>query len=137
MSRLLSIDYGEKRVGVAMTDPLKMFVTPFLTIENKSEEILFSELLKIFNQHDIEKVIIGLPLSTEGKNTPKTLEVQAFFKKLSKKTDLPLVWWDERYTTCEANDFLKNKGLNWRKSRDVVDQIAAAMILKSYLDDFK
>jgi len=120
-----------------MTDPLKMFVTPFLTIENKSEEILFSELLKIFNQHDIEKVIIGLPLSTEGKNTPKTLEVQAFFKKLSKKTDLPLVWWDERYTTCEANDFLKNKGLNWRKSRDVVDQIAAAMILKSYLDDFK
>ena len=132
--KFLSIDYGEKRVGLAMTDPLKMFAVPFATIENNSDVSLFDELLKIIDAHDIKKIIIGLPLSIAGEDTPKTIEVREFYKKLSEKTDIPLVWWDERYSTCEASEILKNKGLSLRESKEKIDQVAAAVILKSYLD---
>ena len=137
MSRWLALDYGEKRIGVAITDPLKMFVTPFATIENKSDEYVFEELLKLFKSQKAERIIVGLPLNIEGKDTIKTGEVRIFYKKLSEKTELPLLWCDERYSTCEANDFLKQKGLDWKKSRDKVDEIAAAVILKTYLDTNK
>ena len=135
MSRWLGIDFGEKRIGIAVTDPLKMFVSPLVTLENKSEEYVFNKLKEIISSHDIEKVILGLPLNLDGEDTLKTAEVREFHKKLSEVIDLPLVWWDERYSTSEANDFLKNKGKNWKDSRVVVDQIAAAIILKSYLDN--
>ena len=135
MSRYISIDYGEKRIGVAVTDQLKMFVTPYTTIENRSEDWVFSELLKIFSEQRIERVIIGLPLNIEGEDTPKTTEVRVFFQKLTEKTNLPLILWDERYSTSEANEFLISKGINWQKSKEIVDQIAAAVILESYLRD--
>ena len=134
MSRWIAIDYGEKRIGIAVTDHLKMFVNPLTTIENKSDSAVFDQLLKIFQSQEVEKVIIGLPLSLDGEDTAKTKETREFYKKLSEKTSLPLIWWDERYSTYEANELLKNKGLNWEKSRNVIDQIAAAVILKSYVD---
>ncbi|MCL2064570.1 MAG: Holliday junction resolvase RuvX [Candidatus Cloacimonetes bacterium] len=137
MTRWLAIDHGEKRIGIAITDPLKMFVTPYQTIENKSDDSVFEELKRIFASQNVEKIIIGLPLNIEGEDTPKTIEVREFYKKLSEKTDLTLVLWDERYSTCEANEILKNKGKNWKESRNVVDQIAAAVILKSYIEDCK
>ena len=137
MSRWISLDYGEKRIGVATTDSLKMFVAPFATIKNKSDEYVFEELLKIIKLQKADRIIIGLPLNVDGEDTIKTGEVRAFYEKLSKITNLPIFWCDERYSTCEANDFLKQKGLSWKKSKGEVDQIAAAVILKTYLDTHK
>ena len=134
MGRWLGIDYGEKRVGVALTDPLRMFVNPFITIENKSDEYVIGELVRIFTEQGVERIIVGLPLNKEGEDTPKTLEVRAFFAKLESKTDLPLFMYNELYSTCDANEFLKQKGLGWKESRKIVDQVAAAVILKSYLE---
>ena len=137
MSRWLAIDYGEKRIGIAITDPLKLFVKPYTTINNSSDEQVFNELKGIFESQKIEKIIIGLPINIEGEDTLKTLEVKAFQQKLAEFTSIPLHWWDERYSTCEANEFLKQKGVNWKNSKKVVDQIAAAVILKSYMDNNK
>ena len=134
MSRWLGIDYGEKRIGVAITDPLKMFVNPFSTIENRSDEYVIGELKRIFLEQDVERVVVGLPLNKEGEDTQKTLEVRAFFAKLESMTELPLFLYNELYSTCDANEFLKQKGLGWKESRKIVDQVAAAVILKSYLD---
>ena len=132
--RYLAIDYGDKRVGIAVTDPLKMFTIPFATIENKSDKYVFTELLNLLKSQKVERIIVGLPLNVEGGDSIKTKEVREFYQKLTQQTDLPLYWWDERYSTCEANDFLKQKGISWKDSKDKVDQIAAAVILKSYLD---
>jgi len=135
MGRWLSIDYGTKRLGIAVTDPLQMFIYPLTTIENRSDDYVISELLKLFDEKMIDKIIVGLPLSLEGKDTQKTKEVRNFFHKLEKRTEIPLIWWDERYSTYEANDFLKQKGLNWKDSRKIIDQIAAAVILTNYMKE--
>ena len=135
MSRYMSIDYGEKRVGIAITDHLKLFVTPLVTIANQSEEYLFSELFKIIKEQEVERIIIGLPLNIEGEDTDKTKEVRNFYDKLSNLTKLPLVFFDERYSSTVAEELLKNKGLNWRESKNSVDMIAAAVILNDYLNN--
>ena len=135
MGRWLSIDYGEKNIGLAITDHLKIIVSPLTTIKNQSDESVFSRLLEIFSQQEVEKIIVGLPLGLEGNDTKKTYEVRIFFNKLSKKTDIPIEWWDERFSTLEANDFLKKKGLNWRESKKIIDQVAAAVILTNYLEN--
>ena len=133
MGRFLAIDYGSKRIGIAVTDPLKMFVNPLLTIENKNDEFVFQELLKIFNEQDIERIVIGLPLNFHNEDTEKTKEVRAFYDKLEKMTELPMVFFNESYSTCDANDFLKSKKLGWKESKKMVDQIAAAVILTGYV----
>ena len=137
MSRWLSIDYGEKYIGLAITDPLKLFVSPLSTIENKSDEFIFARLQEVFIKQEIEKIIVGLPLGLEGNDTAKTKEVRIFYDKLSKKTDIQIEWWDERFSTTEANEFLKNKGMSWKDSRKIIDQIAAAVILTNYLENAK
>ena len=133
MGRFLAIDYGSKRIGIAVTDPLKMFVNPLLTIENKNDEYVFHELLKIFKEQDIGRIVVGLPLNSQNEDTEKTKEVRAFYDKLEKMTDLPIVFFNESYSTCDANDFLKSKKLGWKESKKIVDQIAAAVILTGYV----
>ena len=133
MKRWLSIDYGSKRIGIAITDPLKIIVTPYTTIKNKNLQQVCQELLTIFTSQNIERIIIGLPLNIEGEDTPKTLEVKAFEKKLKKITDIPIFFFDERYSSIEANDLLISKGKSIQQSKIEIDQIAAAIILENYL----
>ena len=132
--RLLGIDYGEKRIGLAITDPLKIFVKPFDTIDNDSIANVIEKLKLIIKTQQIEKIILGLPVSVSGEESTKTIEVKDFYNELLKNLDVPINFWDERYSTVEANEFLIKKGVNWKKSRKEIDKIAAAVILKSYLD---
>jgi len=134
ISRIMSIDYGKKNIGIAITDPLKMFAKPFATIQNKGDEYAIKEIEDIIKSQSVDKVILGLPISTLDNDTEQTLTVRAFYQKLCTHiTTVEIVLFDERYTTSEANDFLISKGTNYKDSKKIVDQIAAAMILKSYL----
>jgi len=134
VSRILSIDYGSKRIGVAITDPLKIFAKPYTTIENRGDSFTIDQIAKIVHSESIEKIILGLPISTQDNDTEQTLAVRSYYQKLSQHINgTEIVLWDERFTTSEATDFLKEKGISWRDSKKIVDQIAAAMILKSYL----
>jgi len=134
ISRMMSIDYGKKNIGIAITDPLRIFAKPFTTIQNKGDEYAIAEIAKIVQTQSVDTIILGLPISTLDNDTDQTLIVRAFHQKLCACLNIAeIVLFDERYTTSDANDFLIQKGTNYKDSKKVVDQIAAAMILKSYL----
>lgn len=134
VSRILAIDFGEKRVGLALSDPLKIFAKPLKVIPNKGFESVLSKLLSLVQEYDIELILLGMPYAIEGGNTAKTDETQAFMDKLTANLETPIIAWDERYTTSEAIAELIKMGYDWKERRQVQDAMAAAMILKSYLE---
>ena len=95
---------------------------------------ILEELLSIINEQEIQLLIVGLPYAIEGGNTPKTEETEAFLNKLKKKLEIPVLGWDERYTTDEAIAELIKLGYDWRQRRAIQDAMAATMILKNYLE---
>ena len=131
--RLMCIDYGEVRVGIALSDPLQIISNPFTVLSN-NKDTLFQELKSIINAEKVGKIILGLPLNLDGEDTDKTRQVRKFAEELQKAITLPFEFWDERYSTVEANQALKKMGYDSKKSRTVVDKVAAAIILKDYLD---
>ncbi len=132
MYRIMAIDYGEKRIGIALSDPMRMFAKPFTVIPN-SENYL-QEIAKIVDEENVQKIILGLPLNLKGEDSQKTKEVRAEFKKFEKYFSIPIILWDERFTTVEANNILKKQKYSVKDARKVVDKLAASLILKSYLE---
>jgi len=134
--RIMGIDYGEVRVGIALSDPLQIISRPYKVLANSADS-LFTELNEIIKSEDVGRIVLGLPLNLEGKDSQKTLEVRKFAEELQKKVPVPVEFYDERFTTAEANEVLKNMGKNIKESREVIDKIAASLILKSYLENIK
>jgi len=134
VSRILAIDYGEKRIGLALSDPLKLFAKPLKVIPNSGFETVLAELRKVISEQCVELIVMGLPYAIEGGNTPKTDETIAFMDRLSAAIETPIVAWDERYSTSEAIGELIKMGYGWKQRRNFQDAMAAAMILKSYLE---
>jgi putative Holliday junction resolvase len=137
MSRYLGIDYGEKRVGLALSDPTLTLAQPLKTIKYSSAEQLLKELVQIINEKEVQKIIIGLPITLKGTDSEKTREVRKFGEKLESKTSVPIILFDERLSTKIAHQVLQQLGKEPSKSRDIVDQIAAQEILQIYLDKEK
>ena len=132
MKRLLCIDLGRRRVGLALSDPLKIFASPFLTLNFTNKKKLIAELLVIVEKQDIERVIIGYPLNENGTESPGCRSSEDLARQLTArgiKTEL----WDERYTSMGAESILKEAGLNWRKAIDKIDKVAASLILEDYI----
>ena len=134
--RIMSIDYGTVRIGIALSDPLQIIANPFRVIQNSGEEI-FSEINSIIKSEKVGKIILGLPVNLEGKDTKKTIEVRDFFEKLKNWISIPIIYWDESYSSVEAEEILKKMGKSIKESRKVVDKFAASIILKSYLDSIQ
>ncbi|MBT5420859.1 MAG: Holliday junction resolvase RuvX [Candidatus Cloacimonetes bacterium] len=131
--RLMGIDYGEVRIGLALSDPLQIISQPLKVIGNNGDT--FSEINKIVKSEEVGKIILGLPQNLSGEDTKKTIEVREFAEILKSKVDVPLIFWDERYTSVEANEELKQMGYTIAESRKVVDKVAASIILKSYMEE--
>ena len=131
--RLLGIDYGEVRVGIALSDPMRIISKPFKVLLNK--ENLFEEINDIIKKENVRKVVLGLPLNLKGEDSKKTIEVRAFKEKLAEQIDVPIEFYDERYTTSEATDILKEMGYDSKQRKKVIDMMAASIILKGYMDD--
>jgi putative Holliday junction resolvase len=136
LSRIMSIDYGTVRIGIALSDPLQIIANPFKVIQNSEEEV-FSEINSIIKSEKVGKIILGLPVNLEGKDTKKTIEVRDFFEKLKNRISIPIIFWDESYSSAEAEDILRKMGKSIKESRKVVDKFAASIILKSYLDSIQ
>ncbi len=128
------MDYGSKRVGLALSDPLRIFAKPLKVIPNNGFAGILAELRATLADHAVELLICGIPYAIEGGDTPKTTETKAFMAKLAAALEVPVLPWDERYSTDEAVKELIKLGYDWKKRRAVQDAMAAAMILKSYLD---
>ncbi len=136
LSRIMSIDYGTVRIGIALSDPLQIIANPFKVIQNSGEEVL-TEINSIIKSEKVGKIILGLPVNLEGNDTKKTIEVRDFFEKLKNKISIPIIYWDESYSSVEAEEMLKKMGKSIKESRKVVDKFAASIILKSYLDSIQ
>lgn len=131
--RLMGIDFGEVRIGIALSDPLQIISQPYRVIPNDDDTI--SEIKNIIKSEEVRKIILGLPLNLDGEDTKKTLEVREFSEVLKNNVDIPVIFWDERYTTVEANEELKHMGYGIAESRKVIDKVAASIILKNYMEN--
>lgn len=132
--RIAAIDYGEKRIGIALTDPLKTFAYPYKTLINNYN--IWNELKKIINEMEIEKIILGYPLKENGEETRISVTVKKFNEELKKIFAGEIILVDERYSSSIAEERIiesVNKKSK-RKDKGLVDRNAAAVILESYLN---
>ena len=137
MGRLLGIDYGEKRVGVAISDPTGTIASALDTILFKSKEDLFQQLKKRIALEDIAGVVVGMPFGMKGQVTAQTETVQKFISELRSQLSVSVNSADERLSSVEAGRVLREQGYQPSRNKAMVDSIAAAIILQSYLDGKK
>lgn len=135
--RIMALDIGTKRIGVALSDALKITSQPFTTIEYKSHNAAFGQIGEIIEKKEVSRVIAGLPLNKDGEFTPKTREIEGFIKKLEKFLNISIVRVDERYSSQDAEAHMRSMGKKPSKNKADIDKIAAAMILKEYLSELE
>jgi len=134
MARYLGIDFGEKRIGLAVSDPTLTIAQPYKTLIFVSLKNLILDIKKLIQDLEIEKVILGLPLTMKGTDSQKTQVVRDFGSKLMENLDIPVIFFDERLSSVQAHSVLRQLGKKPSKNRPQVDQLAAQHILQAYLD---
>ena len=132
--RVLGVDFGQARIGVAVSDELGMLAHPVETIPGGNLATALKRIAEIAREKKVERVILGLPRHMNGEIGAAAENVQAFAAKLRPLLPCPLELWDERLSTTAANRALRDSGVRTRQSRGIVDQVAAQMILQGYLD---
>jgi len=134
--RILGLDVGERRVGIAISDPTATLARPLQTLVRGSREEDFAAVAALVAEHDIGLIVVGRPLSLDGTEGPQARRVAHYADVLAASLDVPLVPWDERFTTVAAEEILRQNRKKKRRAcaRDEVDAVAAAVILQSYLD---
>tara|TARA_B000000441_G_C21561620_1_gene243265 strand:- start:73 stop:486 length:414 start_codon:yes stop_codon:yes gene_type:complete len=133
MARALGIDYGEKRVGLALSDRLNLIASPYKTLQYISENDLISEIKKIVIDKEIGVFVIGLPLNMKGEDSDQTKKVRRF-KNLLSILKLPIVYEDERFSSIIAKNSLVLQNVKTGHNKSEIDRTAAAIILQQYLD---
>ena len=132
MNRILGLDFGRVRIGVAISDELQMLAHPLKTLPANEEPA--SRVAEIVREKQVDHVVAGIPRQMNGQIGTAATEVLEFVEKLRAILPCPVVTWDERLTTVAANRALRDAGKKTRQTRDYVDQVAAQIILQSYLD---
>ncbi len=133
MSKFLGIDWGEKRMGLAISDELKILARPLKTIETKN----IKELLEILKEEKIEKIVMGRPRNMDGSLGTQAEKVFKYSLQLKKLTKIPLVFEDETNTTKVVKSMLIKEGLNPKENIDLVNKKSAQLILQGFLDEKK
>ncbi|OFY66349.1 MAG: hypothetical protein A2Y71_15940 [Bacteroidetes bacterium RBG_13_42_15] len=134
LDRILGLDYGRRRLGISISDPLGLTAQPFTTwiVEQRSS---LEERLRLFIlQNNITRVVIGFPLTLKGEIGRMAREIQAFAEKLRELSGIDVILWDERLTSSQAKRFLHAGERKSRRKKENIDQIAAVLILQNYLD---
>ena len=134
MGRILGIDYGSRRVGLAISDPLAITAQPYAAWRRTDEKDLISRITALVRSENVELVIVGFPLTLKGTKSPRSLATERFAGRLTDACTVPVLLWDERLTTVQAHRALHMMGKAPSRSRERVDVIAAAIMLQSYLD---
>jgi putative holliday junction resolvase len=134
MGRLLGLDYGRKRIGVALSDSLKMTAQPFETWPGKSWEGIIERLSACIIEYEVEAVIVGLPLLLTGESGSMAREVHRFCRNIEKYVSVPVYFIDERLTSVQSRRVMREMGIKKCKRKGKTDQISAQIILQLYLD---
>lgn len=136
--RILGIDYGDSRIGLAVSDPFGWTAQGITTVNLKNGfKAALEEILKVVEEYKVEKIVVGMPKNMNGTIGPRGEKTEEFIKTLVEKTGLSIVKWDERLTTVAANRTMHELGTKTSKKKGLVDKIAAVYILQGYLDSIK
>lgn len=133
----MAIDHGTRRMGIALSDELKMLAHPLEYIPADPFQAFLERLKQIIREKEVELILIGLPRNMNGSYGPAALRVQDFAAVLRNALSIPVQTWDERLTTVQARRYLRDAAVPGRKQAGKADQSAAAILLQSYLDSFE
>jgi len=131
--RILAIDYGERRTGLAVSDPLGITAQGLPTIEAKATADIPARVAEIIMETGAERIVIGLPLNMNGTESDQTAAVRAFAAEIETRVDIPVIFRDERLTSVQAHRVMRELGTKTRGNKHVVDRISATLILQDYL----
>ncbi len=132
--RILGLDAGRKRVGIAMSDPMGIIAQGIKSLEVKDEESTINEICALAKENSVEEIVVGLPLNMNGTAGPMAQEVTLFADKLKTRTGLPIKMWDERLTSLQIERDLVFMDVSRAKRKKINDMLAAQIILQNYLD---
>tara|TARA_B100001123_G_C15166317_1_gene969534 strand:- start:357 stop:782 length:426 start_codon:yes stop_codon:yes gene_type:complete len=135
IKRILGIDYGNKRVGISISDELQLTAQPLTLLKRENDKDLITEIKKIISLYEIEKIVIGFPVLLDGTHSKQTKITKKFISLLRKSSDLPIEKWEERLSTIEAGKILSSASKNKRKQN--IDIVSAQIILQGFLDKIR
>ncbi|HEX7158524.1 MAG TPA: Holliday junction resolvase RuvX [Edaphobacter sp.] len=133
-ARVMALDVGKVRIGVAISDPLGYTAQPLLTVWRKSRGEDLRSLLRLIRKHEVTRVVVGNPLHMSGDVSPWAVKVQEFAEELRVRSGLPVELWDERLSSVAAHEILDEAGHDRRDRKRVIDQVAAVVILRDWME---
>ena len=132
--RVLGLDVGSRRIGIAVSDALGITAQGLETLERKNKRWDFEHLRRVIREYEVKEIVVGLPLRMSGIEGTQSEKMRAFGEELQKKFKLPVHLWDERLTSAEANRFLRETELSIEKRGKAVDRMAAVLILQGWME---
>lgn len=132
--KIMAVDYGDARTGIAVCDRTEFLASPVGTIEERKFETLVSKVAYMAKQYEVGEIVVGLPLNMNGSKGPRAEKAELFANALNQATDIPVNMWDERSTTVSAHNILNETDVRGKKRKAVVDTVAATIILEAYLE---
>lgn len=137
--RAMAIDYGTKAIGVAISDELRLTVRPLTTIRRRhqSRHQIIAQIKSLLEEHEATELVVGLPLRMDGTSGEAAERVNTFIAELQKNLSVPVLAQDERLTSHEADEMMRELGLNLRQRKEKSDEYAAAIILREYLESHR
>lgn len=130
----MALDIGDKRIGIALSDPMKILASPFDTVIRENDDKDMEKIARLARENNVELIVSGLPKRLDNQSTLQTEKVQAFCDGLKNFTEIKIVYWDERFSTVSANRALLEGNVSRDKRKGVVDKVAASIILQAYLE---
>ena len=133
LMKIMGIDYGDARTGVAISDLLCSIVGSTYVVPSRNTEKAIADIVKLIQDNGVGEIVVGLPKNMNGTEGPRAELCRAFAEKLKEITGLPVILWDERRTTVEAHNILSMHNYHGQKRKNTVDAVAASLILEGYL----
>lgn len=137
MKRIMGIDYGDARTGIAISDLLCSIVGSTCVVPSRNTDKAVADILRLVKDNQVGTIVVGLPRNMNGTEGPRAELCRAFAQRLQAETGLDVVLWDERRTTVEAHNILSQHNYHGKKRKDTVDAVAASLILEGYLNSRK
>lgn len=134
MGRVLGIDYGSRRVGLALSDPTKTIASPLITLEQDGLGEWWQQLASIIRDQAVDVIVVGYPLTMRGSASKQTVSVEKFIAELRERYAIPVYRYDERLTSVAARRNLAQRGTKTKIDKGIVDKIAAALLLQDFID---
>ena len=131
--RIMGIDYGDARTGVAISDLRGSIVGSTTVVPSRNHEKLMQDLVRLAKENEVGEIVVGLPKNMDGTEGPRAELCRAFARELAEATGLSIAMWDERRTTVEAHNILSAHNYHGQKRKNTVDAVAASLILEGYL----